>query len=180
MHCVLAWSLKLLSKHWEHISVLFSVQCGCCMAIKWPKSWGPGHFWTNRSQMKNSTSTRRKEYPFIWRPRYFLCNMRPTLGRNPPTMIVYGQVLNFDYMNVCSPSRYFHCQLTRMGWCQGEGAWLLHLRHVWRMSTGAKCWTPPYSCGFFKSLKSLEVQTCTSCHSIYKDQHIHWGLSDFG
>lgn len=27
--------------------------------------------------------------------------------------------LNLDFINGCFPSRYFHCQLTRMDWCQG-------------------------------------------------------------
>ncbi len=45
-HCALAWSLNSVSKHKEHISILFSAQCGFCTSIKLPQSWGPKHFKT--------------------------------------------------------------------------------------------------------------------------------------
>lgn len=72
-HCNLVSSWNLVSKHEEHILIQFSAQCGFCTSIKLPQSWGPKHSNTTSSRNKSNIFEWKKEYLFIWSPRYLLC-----------------------------------------------------------------------------------------------------------
>lgn len=159
-NCTLASSLNSVSKHKEHMAILFSAQCGFCTCIQLPQS--PGH----KLPKEKHSRVRKNTYSSAGLGIFFVaCSWL-----FPPNNPIWPG-LNLAFLNGCFPSRYFHCQLTYTDWCQGvmvdsgtpdrwENVWLLK-RHLGVASGGNRTSTTHSagpSCSVAECIKKIGLK----------------------